>query len=270
MRTVRLGKTGIETSYLAIGTGTSGWNGSSNQTRLGYDRCVEMLVHAYERGIRFFDSADQYGSHPEVAEALRRVGRENVVVTTKTTARNRDEVLKAIPRFLKELKTDYLDIVLLHCMTNPEWPRTMRPVMDVLSDYKERGILRAVGVSCHDFGAFRAAAEEPWVEIVLVRLNYAGVLMDEHPDHVVRVVREMHASGKGIYAMKVVGQKQLAAEWRHAIQFVYGLDCVDAMVIGMESKEEVDRNVDYVEELEREFSPSTSKRFEERRSSLRS
>jgi len=246
-----------------VGTGTSGWNGSSNQTRLGFDRCVEMLTYAYERGILFFDSADQYGSHPEVAEMLRRVGRENVVVTTKTVARNRDEALKAIPRFLKELKTDYLDIVLLHCMTNPEWPRTMRPVMEVLSDYKRQGVIRAVGVSCHDFGAFKAAAEEPWVEVVLARLNYAGVLMDEHPDHVIRVVRKMHERGKGIYAMKVVGQKQLASEWRHAVKFVYDLDCVDAMVIGMESKEEVDRNVDYIEELERQLPPTTAHKTEQ-------
>jgi predicted aldo/keto reductase-like oxidoreductase len=226
---------------------------------MGFDRCVDMLTYAYERGIRFFDSADQYGSHPEVAETLRRVGRENVVVTTKTTARNRDEALKAIPRFLKELKTDHLDIVLLHCMTNAEWPRTMRPVMDVLSDFKRQGILRAVGVSCHDFGAFKAASDEPWVEVVLARLNYSGVLMDEHPDHVTRVVRKMHKSGKGIYAMKVVGQKQLASEWRHAVRFVHDLDCVDAMVLGMESKEEVDRNVDYIEELERLVPPTTTR-----------
>lgn len=266
MRTVRLGQTGIETSYLAIGTGTAGWNGSSAQTRLGFERCVDMLTYAYERGIRFYDSADQYGSHPEIAETLRRVGRDNVVLTTKTVARTRDEALAAIPRFLKELGTDRLDIVMLHCMTNSEWPRTMRPVMDTLSDYKRQGIIRAVGVSCHDFGAFQTAADEPWVEVVLARLNYSGVLMDEHPDHVTRVVGKMHENGKGVYAMKVIGQKQLASEWRSAIKFVHDLDSVDAMTLGMESREEVDLNVDYIEELERE-TPPTPARPSERASS---
>lgn len=258
MHTVTLGRTGIEVSYLAIGTGTAGWNGSSNQTRLGFDNCVDLLTYAYEKGVRFFDLADQYGSHPHAGKALKRVGRENVVLTTKTVAHSRDEALKAIPRFLKEIETDYLDIVLLHCMTNSNWPQTMRPVMDTLTDFKRKGIIRAVGVSCHDFGAFQAAADQEWVEVVLARINYAGVIMDEHPDHVIRVIRKMHDSGKGIYGMKVVGQKKLATEWQHAVKFVYDLDCVDAIVMGMESKEEVDKNVAYIESLAGMTPPSAA------------
>jgi len=134
-------------------------------------------------------------------------------------------------------------------MAQENWNQTMRPVMDVLSDFKRQGVMRALGVSCHNFAAFETAAKEDWVDVVLARINYAGVIMDEHPDHVIRVLRQMHDAGKGIYGMKVIGQKQLASEWRHAVKFVYDLDCVDAITMGMESREEIDRNVAYIEEL---------------------
>src|SRR5437763_14517418 len=121
MQRVTLGKSGITVSRLCIGTGTSGWGGSSNQTRLGFERCVRLLRYAYERGITFWDSADQYGSHRHVREALRAVGREHVVVTTKTTSRRPDDVEADVHRFLKELGAEYLDIALLHCLTEPDW-----------------------------------------------------------------------------------------------------------------------------------------------------
>ncbi|GIX06909.1 MAG: hypothetical protein KatS3mg115_1312 [Candidatus Poribacteria bacterium] len=231
------------------GTGTQGWNRQSNQTRLGFQACVDLLCYAYDRGIRFIDSADMYGSHPHVAAAAKVVGRENLTITTKTVAKDLESAKRDIPRIFRELETDYVDILLLHCMTTAEWPERMRPVMDYLSEWKEQGRIRALGVSCHHFGAFERAAEEPWVDVVLARINFDGVHMDERPEHVIRVLRRMHEQGKGIYGMKVVGQKQLASEWRQAIKFVFDLDCVHAMTIGMESREEVDRNVDYINSL---------------------
>jgi aryl-alcohol dehydrogenase-like predicted oxidoreductase len=249
MRTVRLGNTGIETSYLSIGTGTNGWNGNSNQTRLGFQECVGLLCHAYDKGIRWIDSADMYGSHRHVAAAVRQIGRDNLVLTTKTVARDAKTAQNDIPRFLKELGADHLDIVLLHCMTQATWPRAMRPVMDVLSRYKDAGVIRAVGCSNHDFGAFCAAAEQEWVDVVLARINFSGVAMDEHPRHVVPVLEKMHAAGKGVYGMKVVGQKRLAGEWQHALKYVFDLRCVDAITVGMESRDEVDMTVGYLESL---------------------
>lgn len=249
MKTIRLGNTGIETSYLCIGTGSHGWNHSSNQTRMGFDKCVDMLVYAYERGITFWDSADQYGSHPHVAAAFRQVPREKVVLTTKTVAKDAASAHKDIERFRQELGTDYLDLVLLHCMGNANWNEKMRPVMDTLSEYREKGVIRAVGCSNHDFGALKTAADEPWVETVLVRLNYAGATMDEHPDHVVPVVRKMVESGKGVYSMKTVGGGDLRSEYRACVKWVHDLNLVHAIVLGMESRQEVDANVDYLESL---------------------
>lgn len=249
MQRVTLGKTGIEVSRLCIGTGTSGWGGSSNQTRLGFDRCVHLLRYAYSRGITFWDAADQYGSHEHVREALRTAGRRSVVVTTKTTSRTPQSVEADVQRFLRELGTDYLDIVLLHCLTEPDWPERYADSTATLTRLKERGLIRALGVSCHNFGAFRQAAQEPWVEVVLARINYAGVSMDAPPEQVVPVLEEMHAAGKGVYGMKVVGAGRLTGDPRKAIHYVLELPSVDALVIGMQSKAEIDQDVDLVGEL---------------------
>ena len=249
MRQITLGNSGIRTSQLAIGTGTVGWAGSSNQTRLGFDECVELLCYAYDRGVAFWDVADQYGSHPQTAAALRDVGRENVVVTSKTTSRTGPTVTADVERFCRELDTDYVDIVLLHCLMEADWTSRFADSMDALSRAQERGLVRAVGVSCHDFGAFCTAAASPWVEVVLARINYAGLQMDAPPPDVVPVIEEMHYAGKGVYGMKVVGCGQLGHDVRGALRYVLDLGCVDAIVLGMESFDEIDENVELMEEL---------------------
>ncbi len=255
MRAVELGRTGIETSYLSIGTGTGGWNGVSNQTRLGFDTCVDMIRYAYDRGVTFIDTADQYGSHPHVAEAVDAVGADNVVICTKTCASDVPSIEADVPRYLRELHVERLDIVLMHCMTNADWPTDRRPVMDALSAYKDQGVIRAVGVSCHDFGAMRAAAEEPWVDLILARINYDGVHMDATPDEVRRLLERMHDDGKAVYGMKVVGQGRLADNYAKGIAHVHGLECVDAITLGMESRDEVDANVACIEALDRGETP---------------
>lgn len=247
---VALGNTGLTVSRLCIGTGSNGWGGHSNQTRLGFDRLVDLLVYAYDRGITFWDLADQYGSHPHAAAALRRIGREKVVLTTKTVSRTPAEIHQDLDRFRKELETDTLDIVLLHCLTDPEWVGKLGPVMEAMSTAKERGILRAVGVSCHNFGAFQAAATCDWVDVVLARINHAGLHMDAPPDQVIPVLREMHRGGKGVYGMKVMGAGQLGSDPGRAIEYALSLDCLHAIVIGMEGEEEVDTNLDLLRRLQ--------------------
>ena len=156
-----LGNTGIDVSRLCFGTGTSGWAGASNQTRLGMDAFVELLLYGYGKGILFWDLADQYGSHANAAKALKQVDRGSVVLTTKTTASSKSEAEADIDRFLRELGTDYLDIVLMHCLTSADWSKSKRGIMEALTAAKAAGKIRAHGVSCHDLGAFEVAADEP-------------------------------------------------------------------------------------------------------------
>jgi 1-deoxyxylulose-5-phosphate synthase len=247
---VELGLSGLSVSPLCFGTGTNGYNGRSNQSDLGLERLSDLLCYAYDRGVRFWDTADGYGTHAHIAHAHQRVGRENVTLTTKTTSRDPDAVRGDIERFLSELKTDYLDIVLLHCQTNADWPQEDRAAMDVLSEYKDRGLIRAVGVSCHDFGAFSSAADCDWVDVVLARINYAGHAMDDTPEKVAAVIGRMAAAGKGIYAMKVVGGgTELTQDPRRAIRYSFAVDGVHAMVLGMMNEEQIDENLGYLEEI---------------------
>jgi aryl-alcohol dehydrogenase-like predicted oxidoreductase len=236
--TVTLGNTGIQTSRLAMGTGTVGWGGHSNQTGLGVNGLSSLLLNGYDNGLRFFDAADAYGSHPHVADALRQVKRDKVTILTKTFSRDPKGARADLDRFRRELGTDYLDVVLIHCVTEDDWTTRFRGVMDVLSEAKQKGVIRSHGVSCHSIGALRAAAKSPWVEVDLVRINPIGAHMDADPDTVVSVMRQMKASGKGLIGMKILGQGALRNRQDEAIKYALSLGLLDSFTIGAESKAE--------------------------------
>jgi len=236
--TITIGKTGIQTSRLAMGTGTVGAGHHSHQTALGVQGLSDLLLNGYDHGLRFLDSADSYGSHPHVAEALKHVQRDKVTVLTKTWARDAASARADLDRFRRELGTDHLDICLMHCLTEPDWTDRYRGVMDVLSEAKEKGIIRAHGCSCHSIEALRAATNSSWVEVQLVRINPIGAMMDADPDTVVSVIKEMRAKGKGIIGMKILGQGALRGRQDEALNFALGLNLLDAFTIGAESKSE--------------------------------
>lgn len=238
--TVTLANTGIQTSRLAMGTGTVGSGHHSHQTALGIQGLSDLLRNGYDRGLRFFDAADSYGSHPHVAEALKYVPREKVTVLTKSWARDEQGMRADIERFRKELRTDYLDICLMHCLTEPDWSVRFRGAMDALEEAKQKGIVRAHGCSCHSIEALRAAAKSPWVQVDLARINPIGSHMDAEPDTVVAVLREMKASGKAVIGMKILGQGDLSSRQTEAIKYALSLGVLDAFTIGAESKSEQD------------------------------
>lgn len=136
---VTLGKTGIQTSRLAMGTGTVGVGHHSHQTALGIQGLSDLLRNGYDHGLRFFDAADSYGSHPHVADALKHVPRDKVTVLTKTFSRDAAGARADLERFRRELGTDYIDICLIHCVTEGDWTERYRSVMDVLSEANKRG-----------------------------------------------------------------------------------------------------------------------------------
>jgi 1-deoxyxylulose-5-phosphate synthase len=236
--TVTLGRTGIQTSRLAMGTGTVGSGGHSHQTALGVKGLSELLLNGYDHGLRFFDAADSYGSHPHVAEALKHVPRDKVTVLTKTWARDPASARADLDRFRRELGTEYLDICLMHCLTEGDWVERYKGVMDVLSEAKEKGIIRAHGCSCHSIEALRAAAKSPWVDIDLARINPVGSHMDADPSTVISVLREMKANGKAIVGMKILGQGDLRDRQDEALKYGLSLGVLDAFTIGAESKAE--------------------------------
>jgi aryl-alcohol dehydrogenase-like predicted oxidoreductase len=236
--TVTIGKTGIQTSRLAMGTGTVGAGHHSHQTELGIDGLSRLLLNGYDQGLRFFDSADSYGSHPHVAEALKHVPRDKVTVLTKTWARDAASARADLDRFRRELGVEHIDICLMHCLTEPDWTERYKGVMDVLEEAKQKGVIRAHGCSCHSIEALRAATQSSWVEVHLVRINPVGAMMDADPDTVVSVIKEMRAKGKGIIGMKILGQGAMRDRQDEALNFALGLNLLDAFTIGAESKSE--------------------------------
>ena len=236
--TVTLGKTGITTSRLAMGTGTWGFGGGSKQTRMGVQGLASLLDAGYDNGLRFFDTAAGYGSHPHVAQALKSTQRDKVCVMTKDDSRDPKTMRANLDKFRQELGTDYIDIYLIHCVTEGDWTTRYRGIMEVLEEAKQKKIIRAHGVSCHSFEALQAAAASPWVEVDLARVNPIGSHVDSSPDEVVPVLRQMKMQGKAVIGMKILGQGDLRNRQDEAIKYALSLGILDAFTIGAESRSE--------------------------------
>jgi aryl-alcohol dehydrogenase-like predicted oxidoreductase len=248
---VRLGDSGLETTILGIGTGFHGNYRSSALTRQDHGKALGVIQHAYDVGIRFFDAADSYGTHGIMKEALETIPREEITLTSKIWTRDggipepeRPDADVVVDRFRTELNTDYLDLVQLHCMVSPDWTEIERRQMDILSDLKARGVIRAHGVSVHTWEAMQAAVESPWVDVLHARINPYGIAMDKpEPQEVIALIHKLHDSGKGVIGMKLVG----GGEYPHdavridtALRFVLGLGSVDMIIVGFEHAEQID------------------------------
>jgi aryl-alcohol dehydrogenase-like predicted oxidoreductase len=265
---VPLGKTKIKVSRVGFGTGMRGGGRQSNQTRLGKEKFEGLLNAAYERGIRLFDAADLYGTHPYLASALSKMPREDYVISSKIWWRSggipekeRPDADVVVKRFLKELNTDYIDVILLHCVVSAKWPQELRKQMDILDNLKHKGIIRAHGVSCHSLSALQAAADEPWVDSVNVRINAYGKNMDGPVEKVEPVVKKLHKAGRGVVGMKLIGEgafRNSDEKRDNSIRYVLGLGCVDAMVVGFEKIEEVDDFAARVRKVSRKPEPAVT------------
>lgn len=206
-----LGRTGLQCSYLGIGTGIRGQGFGITDQTLGLtgEQFIALLEYAYSRGITYFDMADRYGSHHYMRMAMKRsIPRDKVMLLSKVWFREAETVKIDLERMRRELEVDCIDVVLMHCLRNGEenWPETLRPAMDVLEEAKVKGHIRAHGVSCHNFTALERAAEEPWCDVVLARINPFGVNMDGPAEKVVPVFEKIHGAGKGVIGMKILGE----------------------------------------------------------------
>ena len=248
---VSLGNSGLKTTLLGMGTGYSGYNRSSNITRAGRDSAIALIRYAYESGIRFFDCADAYGTHPHTMEALKDFPRESYTLCSKilvsrsgvTSPENPDADI-VVDRFRKELNADYIDLIQIHLMTSGKWTDEQKKQMDILETLKAKKIIRAHGVSVHSLDAMRAAAVSPWVDVIHCRINPFGVSMDSSdPGEVVPVIEQMHKSGKGIIGMKLIGNgsyRDDSEKIDKTIRFVLGLGSVDVIIIGFEFPQQID------------------------------
>lgn len=248
---VSLGKTGIKVSRLAQGTGYNGYDHSSAQTRAGKEAFDRLLRHSLDSGITFIDMADLYGSHTFVNEVIKGLPREKFVLLTKLWPRQEKWVTPSggakaeMDRYRKEVGVDRLDICLIHCMQNTQWPTEYERIRDELSELKEKGVIRAVGVSCHDLGAMQVAAKHPWVDVIFARVNNKcgpDYSCDGTVEEVSDVLRTARKNGKAVVGMKIFGAGKLIKqeEKEASLNFVFKNQLVDAITIGMMEPKEVD------------------------------
>jgi predicted aldo/keto reductase-like oxidoreductase len=249
---VSLGKSGLKSTLLGMGTGFSGGNRSSNITRAGV--AESLIRQAYEKGIRFFDCADSYGTHSYAAAALNGIPRENYLLSSKIWVSqggipepDRPDADVVVERFRKELNTDYLDLVQIHCMTDSQWTDKQKKQMDILENLKAKKIIRAHGVSVHSLEAMKACVECPWVDVVHVRINSFGEAMDNNdPDVVIPVIEKLHLAGKGVIGMKLIGNGKFRNDPEKidaSLKYVLGLGSVDMIIIGFELPGQIDNYI---------------------------
>jgi 1-deoxyxylulose-5-phosphate synthase len=270
---ITLGKTGIKLSRIGFGCGT---NSGELQRGLGHEKFNDLIRYAFDQGITYFDTADSYGTHPWVREAIKGIPREKLYIQSKIMVMggfggfgggmgrgmgmgtgNAQELLD---RFRKELNVDYIDTVLLHCQIAPDWDEQSKSLRDGLEEAKQKKIIRAHGVSCHSLPATMKAASLDWVDVNLVRVNPQGVNIDtsemavfsssneSHFPALVEQIKIMKKNGHGIIGMKMIAEGQFTniADRKKAFTWAMQSNLVDAVVVGMKSRAEIDEAISHI------------------------
>jgi predicted aldo/keto reductase-like oxidoreductase len=252
---VALGKTGIKLSRLGFGTGV---NSGHDQVVLGKEAFIKLIRHAYDRGITYIDAAQSYVTFNWIGEAIKDLPRERLFIQSKVPGRP-DDILSAIDRHRKTFNTDYVDSLLVHCMTRGNWVEEWKRIRDGFDEAKEKKWIRAKGVSCHSLPALRAAVASDWAQVHLVRVNPQGIFTDaERPDWdpsirhdiapVMQQIKAAHEKGCGVIGMKLVGNGTFnePADREKAIRYAMACKDIDAVVIGFTDSREIDEAIERI------------------------
>ena len=248
-----LGKTGIKLSRLGFGTGS---NNGHEQTALGRDGFTKLIHYAYDQGITYIDTAQAYATFDWISDAVKGLPREKLFIQSKMDGKPAD-VLAVIDHHRKTFNTDYIDSLLVHCMTRDAWTDEWKRVMDGFNEAKEKKWIRAKGVSCHSLPALRAATASDWTEVHLVRVNPQGIYTDgevadwnssSHHDisPVMQEIKTMHEKGHGVIGMKIFGAGTFTgtADREKSIRFAMACKEIDAVVIGFTSTQQIDEAIE--------------------------
>ena len=253
---VILGKTGLKMSRLGIGTGSKG---GSIQRALGQDGFTRLIRYAYDQGITYIDTAQNYRTHTMVREAIKDLPREKLFIQSKMPGVP-EKPLEVLDRYRKELGVDYIDSLLTHCGTKANWDEERQRVLDALEEAKDKKIIRAHGVSCHSLPALTTSARLDWVDVNLVRINPQGVWIDtpaevwdaasdrSHLPPVLAQMKVIRQNRHGIIGMKLIGNGDFTdpADREKAIRYVMQSDLTDAVTIGFKSPAEIDEAIERI------------------------
>ncbi len=236
MERVKLGRTGLKVSRLAFGTGYL-----EGAVAAG----ARLLVKAYDLGVNFWDTSDDYGTHPHVARALKEVGRDDVVIATKTYAATHVGAHRSVTKALRELHVEAVDIFLLHAVDSLDELEAKQPAVEALVQAREAGMVRAVGVSSHSREVLNRLLGIPEVDVALVVVNQTGAWMkDAGPREMRAVIRRLYRRGRGVYGMKALGSGQVTgAQIAPALRWAFRFPYAHSICVGMTTAEEVRTNV---------------------------
>lgn len=251
---VTLGKSGVKVTRLAFGTGTFG---GRVQRELGQDQFTRLVRHAYDNGIRFFETAESYQGMPQMlATALKGIPRDTYALMTKHRVREGSDPKAAVDRFRSDLNTDYFDILLIHCVRSPKWPEQTKHVQDAFEEAKQQKKVLAHGASVHGLPALKPfPTMTNWLDVTLMRVNHNGARMDtpheqESPERgdvneVFATAKKLHDAGTGILGMKLVGEGQFTNpdDREAAMRKVLKSGVVDACTIGYKNTQEIDEAI---------------------------
>jgi aryl-alcohol dehydrogenase-like predicted oxidoreductase len=250
---VPLGKSGMKVTRLAFGTGSA--NGHV-QADLGQQEFTRLIHYAYDRGIRFFETAEAYATPAMLGEALKGIPRESYQLMTKVTTDEGADPRKRFDEMRRTSQTEYFDIMLLHWQHTPDWTARTSRWQDGILEAQSKKIIRTRGASVHGLPALRQVPGNPWLEVAMIRMNHNGTRMDgptsadnNNPasvDEVVEHVKQVKRDGMGVISMKLVGD---GAFTRHedrqaAMRFAFNNAGVDCVTVGFKNTREIDEAID--------------------------
>ncbi|MCR4436927.1 MAG: aldo/keto reductase [Clostridiales bacterium] len=239
MQYVKLGNSGIEVSRLCFGGLVIG----PLQSGLSTARGAEVIVKAFQMGVNFIDTAELYGTYAHIREAIRRFG-EKPVIATKSYAYDEKGAKASLEKARKELDVDVIDIFLLHEQESRYTLKGHREALEYYIGAKEKGVVRAVGVSTHNIQVVEACADMPEIDVIHPLVNKRGLgIGDGSIDEMLEAVRHAYANGKGIYSMKPLGGGNLLRSFDESMEFVLNIPYIHSIAVGMQSEEEVEMNV---------------------------
>lgn len=238
-----LGKTGIEVSRLCFGSLTM----TKAQGNLSEKEATELLNFAYEHGVNFIDTAELYDNYPLIKGVFNDVKRENLIIASKTYAYSKEGARESLNNYLKAFKTDYADIFLLHEQEGELTLKGHYEALEELWKLKEKGYIKAIGISTHKIKAVRDALKFKEIEIIHPMVNMESIgILDGNIDEMMNAITEAKTQGIGIYAMKVLGGGHLISKSEDAIKWAVNNEKFDSIALGMQSKSEVLANVSLI------------------------
>ncbi len=240
MKKVKLGNTKLKVSRMSIGTDT--------MQNLSIKEGAELMVIGYKKGLTFWDTSDDYGSHPQLKVALDKVGRKNVVVTTKIMSRSYKQAQVSLAKCLKELGTKYVDIILLHAVDSVTEFHNRSGALKYLLEAKKKGLVKVVGLSTHNANMAKYCATQDKIEVILATINYRGNHVHGGLNNMKKAMELNHKNGKGVYAMKVLGRGSIK-DIERAIAYVKKLDYIDSLCIGVQNKEQLKEDIKIFESI---------------------